>query len=62
MNYSKNTLTPIADAARFFHEIKGRIRYEERKLMARGRELLSKRAAPGDKNQSGDRMIKMEYL
>ncbi|CAD5288463.1 hypothetical protein IMPR6_240007 [Imperialibacter sp. EC-SDR9] len=29
MNYSTNTFTPIADAARFFNEIEGNIRYEE---------------------------------
>ncbi|MEQ8533754.1 MAG: hypothetical protein RIB86_18010 [Imperialibacter sp.] len=62
MNYNKNTRTPIGDAARFFHEIKGRIRYEERKLVERGRQLISQQLAQAKKNQSGDRMIKMEYL
>ena len=30
MNYYKNTLTPIADAARFFREKKNTISYEEK--------------------------------
>ena len=41
MNYYKNTLTPIADAARFFREKKNTISYEEKNSHPAKREELN---------------------
>lgn len=62
MNYYKNTLSPIADAAKFFSEKKNRISYEEKDVQKDKKLESGMRSRAGRKNVRTARMLSMEYL
>ena len=62
MNYYKNTLSPIADAAKFFSEKKNRVSYEEKNVQKERKLENGMRSPAGHRNVRTARMLSMEYL
>lgn len=61
MNYYKNTLSPIADAASFFREKKNTIAYEEKLPRQEKRTELSRLRTPVATFPASTRKLKMEH-